>query len=92
MEFCIFFVFVGHISKRKENIMELSIREHIINNFKGDDYDALRSAIEESISEHDEVTLPGMGVFLEIIWNGADEEMKKKMIEIIKERVQNQEK
>lgn len=92
MEFCIFFVFVGHISKRKENIMELSIREHIINNFKGDDYDALRSAIEESISEQDEVTLPGMGVFLEIIWNGADEEMKKKMIEIIKERVQNQEK
>jgi len=72
--------------------MELSIREHIINNFKGDDYDALRSAIEESISEQDEVTLPGMGVFLEIIWNGADEEMKKKMIEIIKERVQNQEK
>ncbi len=68
--------------------MELSIREHIINNFKGDDYDALRSAIEESIKEQDEVTLPGMGVFLEIIWNGSDEEMKKRMIEIIKERVQ----
>lgn len=69
--------------------MELSIREHIINNFKGDDYDALRSAIEESIKEQDEVTLPGMGVFLEIIWNGSDEEMKKRMIEIIKERVQD---
>lgn len=49
-------------------IMDINIREHIINNFKGDDYDALKSAIEESIKEQDEITLPGMGVFLEIIW------------------------
>ena len=48
--------------------MDINIREHIINNFKGDNYDQLRSAIEESISEGDEVTLPGMGVFLELIW------------------------
>ncbi len=67
--------------------MDISIREHIINNFKGDDIDVLRSAIEESIQDHDEVTLPGMGVFLEVIWQGADEELKNKMISIIKERV-----
>lgn len=67
--------------------MDISIREHILNNFKGDDLPVLRSAIEESIQEKDEVTLPGMGVFLEIIWQGADEELKNKMVEIIKERV-----
>lgn len=67
--------------------MDLDIRKHIINNFKGDDYDALRSAIDESIKEQDEVTLPGMGVFLEIIWQDSGEEMKQKMLEIIKERI-----
>ena len=41
----------------------MSIREHIINNFKGDDYDSLQDAINESIESNDEVTLPGMGVF-----------------------------
>ncbi len=67
--------------------MDINIREHIINNFKGDDYDALKSAIEESIKEQDEITLPGMGVFLEIIWNGASDELKDEMINIIKNRV-----
>lgn len=68
--------------------MEISIRDHIINNFKGDNYDQLRSAIEESIQEGDEVTLPGMGVFLELIWQGADQEMKNKMLDIIKTTVE----
>lgn len=69
--------------------MDMSIREHIINNFKGDDYDALKQAIDESVSSQDEVTLPGLGVFLEIIWENADMELKNQLIEIIKNRVQN---
>lgn len=68
--------------------MNLSIREHIINNFKGDDYDTLRRAIDESVASQDEVTLPGLGVFLEIIWENADQELKNQMIDIIKKRVE----
>lgn len=68
--------------------MDMNIREHIINNFKGDDYDALRKAIDESVEEQDEVTLPGLGVFLEIIWENADQELKNQLIEIIKKRVE----
>lgn len=67
--------------------MNLSIREHIINNFKGDDYDSLQSAINESIESNDEVTLPGMGVFFEIVWQGADQKLKNEMLDIIKTRV-----
>ncbi len=67
--------------------MDLSIREHIIQNFKGDNYDTLRKAIDEAVREQDEVTLPGLGVFLEIIWEGADQELKNQMIELIKKRV-----
>lgn len=70
----------------------MSIREHIINNFKGDDYDSLQSAINESIESEDEVTLPGMGVFFEIVWQGADQRLKNEMMEIIKQRVNQGEK
>ena len=66
----------------------MSIRQHIIINFKGDDYETLRRAIDESVKEQDEVTLPGLGVFLELIWENADNELKDKLIEIIKTRVQ----
>ena len=68
--------------------MDLSIRDHIINNFKGDDYDSLRNAIDESIKEADEVTLPGMGVFFEIVWEEADAALKNQILELIKQRVE----
>lgn len=68
--------------------MEMSIREHIINNFKGDDYNTLRQAIDESVTSQDEVTLPGLGVFLSIIWENAEQELKNELIEIIKKRVE----
>ena len=71
--------------------MDINIRDHIINNFKGDDENALREAIEESIEENDEITLPGMGVFFEIIWTDANEDMKNKIIEMLKNRVNRQE-
>lgn len=73
--------------EERMNRMDIDIRQHIITNFQGDDYDTLRKAIEESIQENDELTLPGMGVFLELIWSGADDELKTKMIQIIEERV-----
>ena len=67
--------------------MDISIREHIINNFKGDDYNALKQAIDESVTSQDEVVLPGLGVFLELIWENADMELKDQLIEIIKKIV-----
>ena len=63
------------------------IRSYIINNFKNDRKETLRNAIEGSIEEQDEITLPGMGVFLEIIWKGADKELQDKMLNIIMNRL-----
>lgn len=67
--------------------MNLDIRSHIINNFKEDDIDTLRSAIEESIQNNDEITLPGMGVFFEIVWTDSTDEMKKEILTILENRV-----
>ena len=69
--------------------MDVNIRSHIINNFCDDNVEVLRRAIEESIKEQDEIALPGMGVFLEIIWQSADEELKTKMLSIIEKRIKS---
>ena len=71
--------------------MNLDIRSHIINNFKGDDINVLREAIEESIKNNDEITLPGMGVFFELVWKKADEDTKSKILSILESCVKNQE-
>lgn len=67
--------------------MNLDIRSHIINNFKGDDITTLKDAINESIKNNDEITLPGMGVFFELVWQKADEELKNKILSILEECV-----
>ena len=68
--------------------MNLDIRSHIINNFKGDDTSVLKDAIEESIKNNDEITLPGMGVFFELVWQKSDEDMKNKILNILESCVQ----
>ena len=68
--------------------MDINIREHIINNFQGDDYQTLRRAIDEAVEEQDEVTLPGLGVFFELIWEEASQELRNEIIELIRKRVQ----
>ena len=67
--------------------MDTNIRHHIINNFHGDDFHTLKKAIDEAVSEKDEYTLPGLGVFFELIWENANQELKNNLIEIIRKRV-----
>ncbi|NLA33391.1 MAG: small acid-soluble spore protein SspI [Tenericutes bacterium] len=66
--------------------MDINIRNSIINNFKNDDEETLKRAIDESISDKEEVTLPGLGVFFEVIWEDADNELKTQLISILKNR------
>lgn len=67
--------------------MDTNIRHHIINNFQGDDFNTLKKAIDESVSQQDELTLPGLGVFFELIWENSSQELKNELIEIIRKRV-----
>jgi len=65
---------------------DIKIRDYIINNFQNDNEETIKNAICESIKEQDEVTLPGMGVFFEIIWQDSNEEEKTKILEKLKKR------
>ncbi len=62
----------------------ISIREFIIENFKNDNESEIKESIDDTIKEGLEEALPGLGVFMEIIWNNASEELKKELLEILK--------
>ena len=64
--------------------MDIDIRKSIINNFKESNIEEIKKAIEESISEKDEIILPGLGVFFEILWNSSDDTKKDYILQTLK--------
>lgn len=64
--------------------MDIDIRESIKNNFKGSDIKEIKESIESSIKDEDEITLPGLGVFFEILWNNSSKENQESILKNIK--------
>lgn len=64
--------------------MDIDIRKSIINNFKESDIEDIKNSIEESISDKDEITLPGLGVFFEILWENSDDVKKDYILQALK--------
>ena len=64
--------------------MNINIRNYIKNNFRDSSIDEIQESIVSSIEQNDEVTLPGMGVLLEILWSNSNDEAKNTILETIK--------
>lgn len=64
--------------------MDINIRESIINNFKDSGIDDIRSSIETSIEDKEEITLPGLGVFFEILWTNSSDSEKENILNTLK--------
>ena len=64
--------------------MNIDIRKSIINNFKESDIEEIKNSIIESIQDNDEITLPGLGVFFEILWNNSDDTKKDYILQTLK--------
>lgn len=62
----------------------IDVRKYIINNFKEDSEEEIKSSIEESITSKDDDTLIGLGVLFELAWNNSTEEEKKVILSNIK--------
>ena len=54
----------------------IDIRKNIRNNFKKASMEDIENSINSSIKSKDEVILPGLGVFFEILWENCEEEKK----------------
>ena len=52
--------------------MNIDIRKSVVKNFEGSGIEDIRQSIETSIEDNEEITLPGLGVFFEILWNNSD--------------------
>lgn len=64
--------------------MNIDIRQNIINNFKDTNVEEIKNSIVASIDEKDEITLPGLGVFFEILWNNSEDNEKEFILNTIK--------
>lgn len=67
--------------------MNIDIRKSIINNFKKNNYDEIKISIESAIKDNDEITLPGLGVFFELLWKNSDDNNKNYIIETIQKNL-----
>lgn len=67
--------------------MKIDIRKNIIENFKDTNIEEMKTSIEHSISEQKEITLPGLGVFFEILWEQSDDKRKEEILNTIKTRL-----
>ena len=54
----------------------INIRNYIIENFKGSKQKEIEESIDNTIEEGLEEALPGLGVFMELIWKNSSNELK----------------
>lgn len=64
--------------------MNIDIRKSIKENFKEASSEEISKSITESIKDKEEITLPGMGVFFEILWTNSSKEQRECIIDILK--------
>ncbi|MBQ9072039.1 MAG: small acid-soluble spore protein SspI [Bacilli bacterium] len=67
--------------------MDIDIRKSIINNFKNSNTEEIKESIESSIQDKDEITLPGLGVFFELLWENSNSEQQQIILEIIQKSI-----
>lgn len=60
------------------------MRKYIIDNFKENDINDIRTSIDKSIESKEEEPLIGLGVLFELMWNNSNEEEKNTILENIK--------
>ncbi len=61
----------------------MSIKDYIIQNFKNDDENTIKNAIDESVKEYNEDTLPGLGIFFMLVWENSNNDEKNTILEKI---------
>ena len=62
----------------------MSIKDYILQNFKDDDEKTIKDAINASVKEYNEDTLPGLGIFFMLVWENSDEIEKNTILKKIK--------
>jgi small acid-soluble spore protein I (minor) len=68
--------------------MNVDIRQNIIENFKDADTNEIKTSVMSGIESKEEITLPGLGVFFELLWINSDDDGKEYILNTIKKGLQ----
>lgn len=60
--------------------MEINIRKSVLDNLKGSTSNDLKKTIIDAINLNKEITLPGLGVLFERLWQASSEEEKDQIL------------
>lgn len=63
--------------------MNIDIRRAVIANLKEANHDMVEETVTDAVKEGEEKTLPGLGVFFELLWNSSNPTEKNKIIDSI---------
>lgn len=63
--------------------MSTDIRKYVINNFKNSCKVEIKEAISASIKEREDITLPGLGVFFELLWEHSNNNIRNEILDIL---------
>lgn len=68
-------------------ILEIKIRNYICNNFKNSDKKEIEDSIVSSIASKEDIVLPGLGVFFEILWQNSDHVLKDSILNTLESHI-----
>ncbi len=68
--------------------MNINIRKSVKENFKNNNEQEIEEAINSSITEQNEITLPGLGVFFELVWQQGDQTLKQSILKLLKQSLE----
>ena len=67
--------------------MDISIKDSIIDNSKGESLENIIKLIDEGSKDKDELVLPGLGVILSLFWPDLSTKEKEEIAKIVQEKV-----
>lgn len=68
-------------------MLNIDIRKSIHDNFKGASIDEIKASIISAMQDKEEITLPGLGVFLEILWENSEESEREYILSTIQKGI-----
>lgn len=74
-----------NLHRKGFTFMDINIRNAVIHNVSGNSQDQLRDTIVDAIQRGEEKLLPGLGVLFEVIWQNADEQEQKTMLDTLEQ-------
>ena len=63
--------------------MQIDVRKSVLENIVNSTKDEIYTIISESLERKEDITLPGLGVLFEVIWQKANPGLKEQMVDLL---------